>query len=102
MRDKWSKQYLPTDKPFAILISVGGRLERNKAIKKAIGIALLQARDHFIDPNKSIVIRFHDVLCWNNFCLQNSNRQKEGYVKFLIGFAYIYPGSADIWNLERC
>ena len=87
MRDKWSRQYLPTDKPFAILISVGGRLERNKAIKKAIGIALLQARDHFIDPNKSIVIRFHDVLCRNNFCLQNSNRQKEGYVKFLIGFA---------------
>jgi hypothetical protein len=43
MRDKWNRQYLPTDKPFAILISVGGRLERNKAIKKAIGIALLQA-----------------------------------------------------------
>jgi hypothetical protein len=67
---------------------VGGRLERNKAIKKAIGIALLQAWDHFIDPNKSIIIRFHDVLCRNNFCLQNSNRQKEGYIKFLIGFVF--------------
>lgn len=41
MRDKWSMQYLPTDEPFATLVSVGGRLERNETIKKAIGIALL-------------------------------------------------------------
>lgn len=58
----WRDQYLIADVPFAIFVPVRRWLECYEAIQKAGRWLSFKAGENFINPNKSVIICFHDIL----------------------------------------